>query len=74
MPDISLPPSEITTSRPVTEPARELPGPSGQVLRRLSQAGGRRPDVLDLTWLLLWLIGLVCIVVVLGGRRAALMS
>ena len=63
MPDISLPPSETATSRPVAEPARELIGTSGQALRRLSQAGGRRPDVLDLTWLLLWLIGLVCIVI-----------
>ena len=58
-----MPPSETATSRPVAEPARELIGTSGQVLRRLSQAGGRRPDVLDLTWLLLWLIGLVCIVI-----------
>ena len=63
VPDISSPPSETATSRPVAEPARELVGPSGPVLRRLSPAGGRRPDVLDLTWLLLWLIGLVCIVI-----------
>ena len=63
VPDISLPPSETATSQPVPAPARELVGPPGQVLRRLSQAGGRRPDVLDLTWLLLWLIGLVCIVI-----------
>ena len=63
VPDISLPPSETATSQPVPAPARDLPGPPGQVLRRLSQASGRRPDVLDLTWLLLWLIGLVCIVI-----------
>jgi signal transduction histidine kinase len=63
VPDISLPPSQIAASQPVPGPARELAGPPGQVLRRLSQAGARRPDVLDLTWLLLWLIGLVCIVI-----------
>jgi signal transduction histidine kinase len=63
VPDISLPPSETAASPPVHGSARELAGTSGQVLRRLSQAGGRRPDVLDLTWLLLWLIGLVCIVI-----------
>jgi signal transduction histidine kinase len=63
VPDISLPPSETAAGQPVHGSARELAGPPGQVLRRLSQAGGRRPDVLDLTWLLLWLLGLVCIVI-----------
>ncbi len=63
VPDISSPPSETATRQPVPAPARELAGTPGQDLRRLSQAGGRRPDVLDLTWLLLWLIGLVCIVI-----------
>jgi two-component system, OmpR family, sensor kinase len=63
VPDISLPPSETAAGQPVHGSARELAVAPGQVLRRLSQAGGRRPDVLDLTWLLLWLLGLVCIVI-----------
>ena len=63
VPDISLPPSETTAGQPVHGSARDLAGPSAQPLRRLGQAGGRRPDVLDLTWLLLWLLGLVCIVI-----------
>jgi two-component system, OmpR family, sensor kinase len=63
VPDISSPPNETAAGQPVNGPVRELAGTPVQVLRRLGAASSRRPDVLDLTWLLLWLLGLVCIVI-----------
>jgi signal transduction histidine kinase len=67
VPDISSPPDQAP---PVHDLTRTLARGVGPVLRRLSQErswrqgiGEYRPDVLDLTWALLWLLGLGCILI-----------
>ncbi len=69
MRDISSPPSETGTG-PAARETGGAPAPAGPAPRRLGPGGGWRqgitefrPDVLDLTWALLWLLGLACILI-----------